>query len=214
MIKKKRLELGGKGAFEYLVGWAGKDPDGHAWADSWEPEKFISAGVRSQSKLVKARAQEVTVDVGPLNDAVRDSIARAVFLAKTASRPMEHCMILDAFTALLDQVRRPMAFAGLPGPTLQLNAVTVGEVERLQVGLSELKHIEAFCSFDPVLWRTVHGAPCTGVARAHARAHGTHGATAGTCALARAVSSGYEEELRRLHQVAGYTSYVCVYDTR
>ena len=76
MIKKKRLELGGKGAFEYLVGWAGKDPDGHAWGDSWEPEKFIAAAdVRSQfeSKLVEARAQEVTVDVGPLNDAVRDS---------------------------------------------------------------------------------------------------------------------------------------------
>ncbi len=123
MIKKKRLELGGKGAFEYLVGWAGKDPDGNAWADSWEPEKFITADVRAQfeSELVKARAQEVTVDVGPLIDAVRDSIARAILLAKTTSRPMEHCLILDAFTAptlaraLLNQVRRPWPSRGCPG---------------------------------------------------------------------------------------------------
>ena len=156
------------------MAWVCKDPDGHAWTYSAEPEKFrITADVRAQfeSKLVKARAQEVTVDGGPLINAVRDLIARAVFLAKTASRPMEHCLILDAFTgpaltrALLDQVRRPMAFAGLPGPTLELNTVTLGEVERLQVGLSELKHIEAFCSFDPVLWRTVHGAPCTVVCK-------------------------------------------------
>ena len=182
MIKKKRLELGGKGAFEYLVAWAGKDPDGHAWSDSWEPEKFITADVRAQfeSKLVKARAQEVTVDVGPLIDAVRDSIARAVLLTKTASRPMEHCLILDAFTApalaraLLDQVRHPMAFAGLPGPTLELNTVTVGEVERLQVGLSELKHIEAFCSFDLVLW---NGARCA-LHCAHCGGLQVHGRTA------------------------------------
>lgn len=160
----------------------GKDPDGHAWSDSWEPEKFITADVRAQfeSKLVKARAQEVTVDVGPLIDAVRDSIARAVLLAKTASRPMEHCLILDAFTApalaraLLDQVRHPMAFAGLPGPTLELNTVTVGEVERLQVGLSELKHIEAFCSFDLVLW---NGARCA-LHCAHCGGLQVHGRTA------------------------------------
>jgi hypothetical protein len=181
VIKKKRLELGGKGAFEYLVGWAGKDPDGHAWADSWGPEKLITADVCAQfeSKLVKARAQEVTVDVAPLIDAVGDSIARAVLLAKTASRPMEHCLILDAFTApalaraLLDQVRRPMAFGGLPGPTLELNTVTVGEFERLQVGLSELKHIEAFCSFDPVLWNGARCALHCGLWSARARAQGT-----------------------------------------
>ena len=101
-----------------------------------------------------------------------------------------------------------MAFVGLPGPTLQLNAVTVGEVERLQVGLSELKHIEAFCSFDPVLWQTVHGAPCTVVCKGTGA---RHGATGGTCALARAVSSGCEEESRRVHQVAGYTSYMFAY---
>ncbi len=67
------------------MGWAGKDPDGHAWADSWEPKKFITADVRAQfeSKMVKARAQEVTEDVGPFIDAVRDSIAHAVLLAKT-----------------------------------------------------------------------------------------------------------------------------------
>ncbi len=131
-----------------------------------------------ESKLVKARAQEVTVDVGPLIDAVRDSIARAVLLAKTASCPMVHFLILDAFTApalaraLLDQVRRPMAFAGQPGPTFKLNTVIVGEVERLQVGLSELKHIEAFCSFVPVLWRTVRTVrPALWSARA--RAHRT-----------------------------------------
>ena len=66
-----------------------------------------------------------------------------------------------------------MSFAGLPGPMLEINTVTVGEVERLQVGLSELKHIEAFCSFDPVLW---NGARCVlhcGLWSARAQAHGT-----------------------------------------
>ena len=100
MINKKCLELGEKGAFEDLVGWAGKDTDGHVCAESWEPEKLITVDVRAQfeSKLVKASVQEVTVDMGPLINAVRDSIARAVLLAKTAIRPMEHCLILDAFS--------------------------------------------------------------------------------------------------------------------
>ena len=99
-----------------------------------------------------------------------------------------------------------MGFAWLPGPTLELNTVTVGEVGCLQVGLSELKHIEAFCSFDPVLWRTVHGAPCTVVCKGTGA---QNGATGGTCALARAVSSGCEEESRRVHQVGlSYTPYV------
>ena len=125
------------------------------------------------------------MDVGPLIDAIHESIARVVLQAKTASRPMEHCLILDSFTAqalaraLLDQVRRPIAFAGLPGPTLKINTVNVGEVKRVHVGLSGLKHIEAFCSFDHVLWRTVHGAPCTVVCEGTGTRHGAIG---GTCA--------------------------------
>ena len=105
--------------------------------------------------------------------------AREILLAKTASRAIEHCLILDAFTApaltraLLDQVRRIMAFVGLPRPTLELNTVTVGEVECLQVGLSELKQIEAFCSFDPVLWNGARCALHCGLWSARARAQGT-----------------------------------------
>ncbi len=55
----------------------------------------------------------------------------------------------------------------------------------LQVGLSELKHIEAFCSFDPVLWQTVHGAPCTVVCKGTGARHGATGGRWYMCTGAR-----------------------------
>jgi hypothetical protein len=175
-----------------------------------------------ESKLVKARAQEVTVDVGPLIDAVRDSIARAVLLAKTASRPMDHSLILDTFTApalargLLDQVRRPphvlrgaaRADARDQHGDRRRGRAPAGRPQRAQahrgVLLIRSCAVER-CTVRLALWSVV--CKSTGA---------RHGATGGTCALARAVSSGCEEESRRVHQVAGYTSYMfaCTQDER
>ncbi len=85
-----------------------------------------------------------------------------------------------------------MAFVGLPGPTLKLNTVTVREAERLQVGLSELKHIKAFCSFDPVLWNGARCALHCGLWSARARAQGTAPPVVHVCWRAR-----YRADVRR-----------------
>jgi hypothetical protein len=121
-VKKKRRKLDGNGTFEYLIALAGTDENGDAWPDSREPEELYTDDVvtKFESKLNRARSLVVEVDAGPLVDLARNSVARAVCIAKTKCRPRQRCLDLPQFAAaplaeaLLEVVRQPFA---LPGGT-------------------------------------------------------------------------------------------------
>jgi len=148
------------GICEALVEWTGTDPEtGQAWEPSWEPETYVTDDALAEHEVKHTAARKTLVhgiNMGPLVDAARASIARSVTIAKTKNRPHTHKIDLPQFMAaplalaFIEQMRRPAVFA--TDVSKQQKTLPVGKVkgdgcEVYQVVYKEMNDIADFASF-------------------------------------------------------------------
>ena len=139
-----------RGGLEYLVAWEGFDEDGHAWPNSWEPEVNCTQGLIDAyhsmlSSRVEHKVTNVTVDITPLLQKVRASVARAVSAAQQASFgemhevPLECLCLKEIAMAFLEMVAKPWAFDG-----------TVIDREPLPIETKDDTHIVAYKDMEAI----------------------------------------------------------------
>ena len=65
---------------EWLVAWAGADPDGAPWEDSWEPTRHLSPDLIHDFLADRKEkiSRTISVDSRPLDTLVQKSIATAI----------------------------------------------------------------------------------------------------------------------------------------
>ena len=134
ILRTRRLACGIR---EALVEWTGTDPEtGQPWEPSWEPEKNVTEDALAEHQVKHTAARETFVDginMGPLMDAARGSIARSVTIAKTKNRPHTHKIDLPQFMAaklalaFIELMRRPAVFA--TDVSRQQKTLPVGKVK-------------------------------------------------------------------------------------
>lgn len=125
------------GICEALVEWTGTDPEtGQPWEPSWEPETYVTDDALAEHEVKHTAARKTLVDginMGPLLDAARASIARSVTIAKTKNRPHTHKIDLPQFMAaplalaFIELMRRPAVFA--TDVSRQQKTLPVGKVK-------------------------------------------------------------------------------------
>jgi len=145
-----------RGGNEYLVAWEGSDEEGHPWPDSWEPAINCTQGlIDSYHSMLSSRLErkvtEVTVDISPLLQKVRASMARAVCAAQEASFGEMHEVPIEALCleplamAFLEMIGKPWAFDGSVIDREPLPVETKNETHF--VTYKDMEAIGEFCNF-------------------------------------------------------------------
>ena len=86
------------GARQFLVEWEGARADGTAWRNSWEHASNLTDDLvaKYDATLERYSDKQVTVELAPVLEMVRRSLARMVLIAKTKARPLLHEMEVPA----------------------------------------------------------------------------------------------------------------------
>jgi len=145
-----------RGGNEYLVAWEGSDEEGHPWPDSWEPAINCTQGlIDSYHSMLSSRLErkvtEVTVDISPLLQKVRASMARAVCAAQEATFGEMHEVPIEALCleplamAFLEMIGKPWAFDGSVIDREPLPVETKNETHF--VTYKDMEAIGEFCNF-------------------------------------------------------------------
>ena len=156
MIKGMKVE---NGARQWLVAWAGEQPDGTAWPDSWEPsscvpDEMLKAYLARRKETI---ARSILVDTSPLDLKVAQVISTAVEKAKAKHKGQQHEIPVLAISLRDIGENYLEAVASQFGCSVDETYDPSDGVTTWQVNMTNMETIGKFCSFEQTMVDVARG---------------------------------------------------------